>query len=85
MLKKGEVDLAKGMNYLEDDLSIDNFAAEKLEQALNAEDKKNDKKGKSKKVEISKKKNGKYYLYKGSYTLKLTKGGITESQKLVVD
>ncbi len=85
VLKKVDLELDRGLHYLKDDLSIDNFSAQKLEKAINAERDKKEKAEEQTPIEISKKKNGKYYLPKGSYQLIVETGGEKESQKLIVD
>ncbi|MEO0778075.1 MAG: glycosyl hydrolase [Bacteroidota bacterium] len=85
VLKKAERELEAGLHYLEDDLSIDNFIAQKLEKAINAERAEAEVEKERTPIEIAKKKNGKYYLPKGTYQLIVGAGAAEESQKLVVD
>ena len=72
--------LNAGLNYVDYDLSIDNFAAQKLERSLNEGEK-----DKDAHVKIKEKKNGKYYLYKGTYTLEILKDGKTEKVELEIE
>ncbi len=83
--KKGELlatlekTLEAGLNYVAYDLSIDNFAAQKLERLVNE-----GKKDKEEAIEIAEKKNGKYYLYKGDYSIEVSKNGKKEAVDLTI-
>lgn len=78
-LKSFKQQLEPGVNFLTNDLSIDSFAAQKLERLVNEtiKEKKN-------KVAIEEKGNGKYYLYKGTYTVEVSGDGAKEEGTLVI-
>lgn len=72
VLNEFSVNADKGFNYFKYDLSI----TEKGKRALEKEDKE---------LQISKKKNGSYYLPVGKYTIQLVKGKLKETTPLIIE
>lgn len=79
-LKSFSVKLSKGLNYPSYDLSIDEEILAEYNKSLNKDLKKG-----AKKIEIEKADDGKAYLYKGNYTILISKGAENSETKLTIE
>ena len=79
LLKTIRDESAKGLNYLDYDLSIEESAVKKYEKWLNA-----DVKDKADHLELKEADSKKYYLQKGTYELELSHGGKVEKKMLEI-
>jgi len=77
VLFKESVDLAKGLNYIENHLTYDAAMAAKLSKVLS--------KATEETVELEAAKNGESYLPKGTYTIVIEQGGKRVEQALVIE
>ncbi len=80
LLQSFEKELVEGLNYLAYDLAIQSTALEEYNKALNEKRKKDEKP-----IAIEQADNGKVYLYKGKYTVTVTKDGEDSETELEVE
>ncbi|MEZ5038659.1 MAG: glycosyl hydrolase [Saprospiraceae bacterium] len=79
-LQSFEADLVKGLNYPSYDLTIQEGIISDYLKPINEKIKKGEKP-----VKIEAAENKKFYIYKGEYTVKISKGGDSAETKLVIE
>jgi hypothetical protein len=75
-LQSFSTELKKGLNYIKYDLSLGKGMEKSYESFLNSKS--------EEAVEVKAAENGMVFLQAGTYTVKVTKDGVTESTKLMV-
>jgi len=71
----------KGLNYVDYDLTLTEKGVRVLEKAMNVDVKKKE----DRKTLMAAKDNGAYYLGKGSYSVEVLKGGVSDIKELIVE